>query len=116
MATTPSQALTSSCAYLRAALPVCRAAGGEILWNYGEGYDELRQEAGYAAGRACPEEMIDRMTVTLPPQNARVEAILARGGARAQEAVYKLADGSSEDSSGDEWIPVKRVARAPRRA
>ena len=56
------------------------------------------------------------MTVTLPPQNARVEAILARGGARAQEAIYKLADGSSEDSSGDEWIPVKRVARAPRRA
>ena len=52
------------------------------------------------------------MTVTLPPQNARVEAILASGGARAQDAVYKL--GSSEDSSGDEWVPVKRVVRAPR--
>ena len=105
-------------AYLIVCIFTCRpvAAGGEILWNYGEGYDELRQEAGYAAGHACPEEIIDRMTVTLPPQNARVEAILARGGARAQEAVYKLADGSSEDSSGDEWVPVKRVARAPRRA
>ena len=102
--------------YLIVCIFTCRpvAAGGEILWNYGEGYDELRQQAGYAAGRACPEEIIDRMT--LPPQNARVEAILARGGARAQEAIYKLADGSSEDSSGDEWIPVKRVARAPRRA
>ena len=54
------------------------------------------------------------MTVTLPPQNARVEAILASGGARAQDAVYKLDDGSSEDSSGDEWVPVKRVVRAPR--
>ena len=104
--------------YLIVCIFTCRpvAAGGEILWNYGEGYDELRQHAGYAAGGACPEEIIDRMTVTLPPQNARVEAILARGGARAQEAIYKLADGSSEDSSGDEWIPVKRVARAPRRA
>ena len=53
------------------------------------------------------------MTVTLSPQNARVEAILASGGARAQDAVYKL-EGSSEDSSGDEWVPVKRVVRAPR--
>ena len=104
--------------YLIVCVFTCRpvAAGDEIVWNYGEGYDELRQHAGYAAGGACPEEIIDRMTVTLPPQNARVEAILARGGARAQEAIYKLADGSSEDSSGDEWIPVKRVARAPRRA
>ena len=102
--------------YLIVCIFTCRpvAAGGEILWNYGEGYDELRQEAGYAAGRACPEEVIDRMTVTLPPQNARVEAILASGGARAQDAVYKLDDGSSEDSSGDEWVPVKRVVRAPR--
>jgi len=102
--------------YLIVCIFTCRpvAAGGEILWNYGEGYDELRQEAGYAAGRACPEEVIDRMTVTLPPQNARVEAILASGGARAQDAVYKLEDGSSEDSSGDEWVPVKRVVRAPR--
>ena len=107
--------------YLIVCIFTCRpvAAGGEIIWNYGGGYDELRQQAGYAAGRACPEEIIDRMTVTLPPQNARVEAILAKGGARAQEAIYKLADGSSEDSSGDEWVPVKRVpvkrvARAPR--
>ena len=102
--------------YLIVCVFTCRpvAAGDEIVWNYGEGYDELRQHAGYAAGRACPEEIIDRMTVTLPPQNARVEAILASGGARAQEAVYKLADDSSEDSSGDEWVPVKRVARPPR--
>ena len=103
--------------YLIVCIFTCRpvAAGGEILWNYGEGYNELRQHAGYAAGRACPEEIIDRMTVTLPSQNARVEAILAKGGARAQEAIYKLADaGCSEDSSGDEWIPAKRVARAPR--
>ena len=104
--------------YLIVCIFTCRpiAAGSEILWNYGEGYEELRQHAGYAAGRACPEEIIDRMTVTLPPQNARVEAILARGGARAQEAIYRLADGSSEDSSGDEWVPVKRVTRTLRRA
>ena len=81
-----------------------------------EGYDELRRHAGYEAGRSCPEEIIEGLTVTLPPQNARVEAILARGGDRAQQAVYKLVDGSSEDSSGDEWTPVKRVARTTGRA
>ena len=104
-------------AYLIVCLFTCRqvAAGGEILWNYGEGYDELRQHAGYAAGQSCPEEIIGLLS--LPEQNARVEATLAMGGARAQEALYPLADShSSQDSSGDEWLPVKRVARRPRRA
>ena len=103
--------------YLVVCIFTCRpvAAGDEILWNYGEGYDELRQHAGYVAGSACPEDVVDLLVKTLPAQNARVEAILARGGARAQQAVYKLADGSSEDSSGDEWFPVKRVARTTRR-
>ena len=100
-------------AYLIVCLFTCRpiAAGGEILWNYGEGYDELRQHAGYAAGRSCPEELIDLLAP--PEQNARVEATLAIGGTRAQEALYPLTDyESSQDSSGDEWLPVKRVARA----
>ena len=104
-------------AYLIVCLFTCRqvAAGGEILWNYGEGYGELRQHAGYAAGQSCPEEIIGLLS--LPEQNARVEATLAMGGARAQEALYPLADShSSQDSSGDEWLPVKRVARRPRRA
>ena len=95
----------------------CRpiAAGDEILWNYGEGYDELRQHAGYAAGQSCPEDLINQLA--LPEQNARVEAVLAIGGTRAQEALYPLADyDSSQDSSGDEWYPVKRVARRPHRA
>ena len=35
------------------------AAGDEIVWNYGEDYNELRRHAGYAAGRSCPEEIID---------------------------------------------------------
>ena len=104
-------------AYLIVCLFTCRpvAAGGEILWNYGKGYDELRQHTGYAAGQSCPEEIIGLLS--LPEQNARVEATLAMGGARAQEALYPLADShSSQDSSGDEWLPVKRVARRPRRA
>ena len=102
-------------AYLIVCLFTCRpvAAGGEILWNYGEGYDELRQHAGYAAGESCPEDLIDLLA--LPTQNARVEAILAMGGAWAQEALYPLPDyDSSQDSSGDEWLPVKRVVRRPR--
>ena len=67
-------------AYLIVCLFTCRpvAAGGEILWNYGEGYDELRQHAGYAAGESCPEDLIDLLA--LPTQNARVEAILAIWG------------------------------------
>ena len=76
---------------------------------------DVRQHAGYAAGQSCPEELIDLLS--LPEQNARVEAILAIGGTRAQEALYPLADyDSSQDSSGDEWLPVKRVARRPHRA
>ena len=104
-------------AYLIVCLFTCRqvAAGGEILWSYGEGYRELRQHAGYAAGQSCPEELLDLLA--LPAQNARVEATLAMGGARAQEALYPLADShSSQDSSGDEWLPVKRVSRRRRRA
>ena len=104
-------------AYLVVCLFTCRpiAAGGEILWNYGEGYDELRQHAGYAAGQSCPEDLINQLA--LPEQNARVEATLAIGGPRAQEALYPLADyESSQDSSGDEWYPAKRVARRPHRA
>ena len=67
-------------AYLIACLFTCRqvAAGGEILWNYGDGYDELRQHAGYAAGQSCPEEIIGLLS--LPEQNARVEATLVLGG------------------------------------
>jgi len=102
-------------AYLIVCLFTCRpvTAGGEILWNYGEGYDELRQHAGYAAGQPCPEDLIDLLA--LPAQNARVDAILAMGGARAHEALYPLPDyGRSQDSSGDEWLPVKRVVRRPR--
>ena len=46
--------------YLIVCIFTCRPipAGGEILWNYGGGYDELRQQAGYAAGRACPESAV----------------------------------------------------------
>ena len=104
-------------AYLIVCIFTCRpvTAGGEILWNYGEGYDQLRQHAGYAAGHPCPEELIDLLA--LPEQNARVEAILAIGGTRAQEALHPLTDyDSSQYSSGDEWFPAKRVARRPRRA
>ena len=98
--------------YLIVCMFTCRpiAAGGEILWNYGEGYNEMREHAGYAAGEPCPEG------IAVPAQNARVEAILARGGVRVQEVLYRLADDSSQDSSGDEWLPVKRVARRPHRA
>ena len=52
-------------AYLIVCLFTCRpiAAGGEILWNYGEGYDELRQHAGYAAGQSCPENLINQLAL-----------------------------------------------------
>ena len=50
------------------------ASAGEILWNYGEGYDDIREHAGYAAGEPCAEGLV------VPVQTARVEAILAKGG------------------------------------
>ena len=85
------------------------ASAGEIRWNYGEGYDDIREHAGYAAGEPCAEGLV------VPVQNARVEAILAKGGVRVQEALYPLTDDSSQDSSsGDEWLPVKRVVRSSR--
>ena len=95
-------------AYLIVCIFTCRhvAAGGEILWNYGEGYANARERAGYAAGWPCPEG------IDVAAPNARVDAILAKGGARVREALYPLTDDSSqESSSGDEWLPVKRVAR-----
>ena len=58
-------------------------------------------------------QLIDQLV--LPPQNARVEAILATGGRREREAIYELTHGSSE-SSGDEWVPVRRVTRDSSRA
>ena len=82
---------------------------------YDAGINFFDNAEGYAAGQSCPEELIDLLA--LPEQNARVEAVLAIGGTRAQEALYPLADyDSSQDSSGDEWYPVKRVARRPHRA
>lgn len=39
----------------------CRdiAAGEELLWNYGPGYDEIRAEMGYEAGAGCFDSMED---------------------------------------------------------
>ena len=49
--------------YLIVCIFTCRAVtgGDEILWNYGEGYEELRQHAGYAAGLSCPDQLIDQL-------------------------------------------------------
>lgn len=97
-------------AYLAACIFTCRAvaAGGEILWNYGEGYADLRKDAGYDAGPGCPDELIDEKS--LPSMRNRVGSIL-REGRRDSDSVYEVALSASAESSGDEWVPVKRRRR-----
>ena len=79
-------------------------AGAELLWNYGDGYQSMRERVGYEAGSPCADELIDALR--LPSPRRRVEAIL-RDGRRVADALYELAI-SGSDSSGDEWEPVKR--------
>ena len=97
-------------AYLVACIFTCRAvaAGGEVLWNYGDGYEAQRRDAGYDAGSACPDELIDERR--LPSMRRRVEAIL-REGQRDSDAVYEIALSATAESSGDEWAPVSRCRR-----
>ena len=96
--------------YLICCMFTCRAvaAGEELLWNYGEGYKNQRRQARYEAGPACPEQLIDALR--LPSPRARVEAILDQG-TRVQDALYELVLSGSDESSGDEWTPVKRRRR-----
>ena len=100
-------------AYLVTCIFTCRAveAGAEILWNYGDGYKEQRKAAGYKAGPACPEELVDKRGV--PSMHRRVEAIL-REGERSGDALYEIVLSASAESSGDEWVPAKRQRRRGR--
>ena len=86
-------------------------AGKELLWNYGDGYQAMRERVGYEAGSPCADELIDGLR--LPSPRGRVEAIL-RDGRRVADALYELAI-SGSDSSGEEWEPVKRRPSAKRR-
>lgn len=82
-------------------------AGEELLWNYGDGYQSMRDRVGYGAGSPCADELIDGLR--LPSPRGRVEAVL-RDGRRVADALYELAV-SGSDSSGEEWEPVKRRRR-----
>ena len=79
-------------------------AGEELLWNYGEGYQSMRERVGYEAGSPCADELIDGLR--LPSPRGRVEAVL-RDGRRVADALYELTL-SGSDSSGEEWEPAKR--------
>ena len=86
-------------------------AGKELLWNYGDGYQAMRERVGYEAGSPCADELIDGLR--LPSPRGRVEAIL-RDGRRVADALYELTL-SGSDSSGEEWEPVKRTTKRRRR-
>ena len=88
------------------------AAGGEVLWNYGAGYESLRQTLGYAAGQRCTEEAIN--SVQLPSPRGRVEAILA-DGRRVNDTIFEIELSSSSDTSDSEWLPRGPVQRRRRR-
>ena len=82
-------------------------AGEELLWNYGDGYQSIRERVGYEAGRPCADELVDGLR--LPSPRGRVGAIL-RDGRRVHDALYEMAL-SGSDSSGDDWEPAKRSRR-----
>ena len=82
-------------------------AGEELLWNYGDGYQLIRDDVGYEAGSPCADEMVD--SLRLPSPHGRVMAIL-RDGRRVVDALYELSLGGS-DSSGEDWTPAKRRRR-----
>ena len=79
-------------------------AGQELLWNYGDGYQSIRERAGYEAGSSCTDELINGLQTPSPRE--RVDAIL-RDGRRITDALYELAL-SGSDSSGEDWAPAKR--------
>jgi hypothetical protein len=81
--------------------------GEELLWNYGDGYQLIRDDVGYEAGSPCVDEIID--SLPLPSPRGRVMAIL-RDGRRVVDALYELSLGGS-DSSGEDWTPAKRRRR-----
>ena len=101
--------------YLTIGIYTCRpvAAGDEILWNYGAGYDALRQEAGYTAGESCPDAAID--SVRLPSPLGRVRAILTDGG-RVTDALHELELTSASEGDDTEWSPVGGSVRRRRRS
>jgi hypothetical protein len=79
-------------------------AGEELLWNYGDGYQPIRDHVGYGAGSPCADELVDSLRLSSP--HSRVMDIL-RDGRRAADALYELSLGGS-DTSGEDWIPAKR--------
>ena len=82
-------------------------AGEELLWNYGDGYQSIREHVGYEAGSPCADDLIN--SLRLPSPRGRVELIL-RDGRRVDDALYELAL-SGSDSSADDWEPAKRRRR-----
>ena len=92
------------CVYTCSAIP----AGGEVLWNYGAGYESLRRTLGYTAGQRCTEAAI--RSVRLPSPRGRVEAILA-DGRRVNDAIFEIELSSSSDTSDSEWLPRGPVQR-----
>ena len=76
-------------------------ADEELLWNYGDGYQSMREHVGYEAGSPCADELVN--SLRLPSPRSRVMAIL-RDGRRAADALYELSLGGS-DTSGDDWTP-----------
>ena len=90
----------------------CKAveAGGELLWNYGDDYADIRSRMKYEAGPPCAETLIKALA--LEPVRPRAEALLASAG-RRDDALHELHVTSAADSD-EEWTPVVRRKRRGR--
>jgi len=101
--------------YLVVGIFTCRdvAAGDEVLWPYGEGYEPQRRQAGYAAGERCPEALI--RSVQMPSPRRRVQSILEDGG-RVADTVHEIILTSASEGDDGEWLPTRgRVRRRRKR-
>ena len=101
--------------YLVVCIFTCRdvAAGDEVLWNYGEGYEPQRQQAGYKAGERCPEALI--RSVQIPSPRRRLQSVL-EGGGRMADTVHEITLTSASEGDDGEWLPDRgRVRRRRQR-
>jgi hypothetical protein len=102
-------------AYLSIGVFTCRRvpANTELLWNYGDTYERVRQRMGYRAAAGCPDSLTRGIDVR-SELNERV-ATLLRGRRRTNDVLYTIPVSSDGPDSDNDWTPATAVVRRPPR-